>query len=93
MATILKLTPIESIKAGPSSTVLDDGTIRDPEPYKAVDVTFDDGVTVQVERPVTRAKLQAAYAAAAGKPGATIDEVSVGDVIEAASPEPVEGPL
>jgi len=92
MATIIRLREVASIKAGPGSTVLDDGTIQDPEPYEAVDVELDDGVTVQVERPVTRAKLSAAYAAAVDKQGATIDEVSVGDVIEAVSPEPIEAP-
>lgn len=89
---ITKLTEVHSIKAGPGSTILGDGTIQDPAPYEAVDVTFDDGVVVQVERPLTRAAVAAAYAAAVGKPGATIDEVSVGDVIEAVGPEPIEAP-
>jgi len=89
---IVKLTRVTSIKAGPGSTVLDDGTIQDPEPYEAVNSELDDGVTIQVERPLTREKVKAAYDAAVREHAVTIDEVSTGDVIEAVQPEPVEGP-
>ena len=76
MPRIARLTPIESIQVGPDSTVLPDGTIQNPTPYLAADITFDDGVVVQVERPLTDAKVQAAYRAA--RTAEPIDGVPVG---------------
>jgi len=81
MARVVALKEVSSIKAGPKSTILPDGTIQDPEPYEAGDITFDDGVTLQVERPLTKAKLKAAYDAAGAKHTTTIDEVSTGNSI------------
>ena len=77
MPTIVRLTPIESIKPS-TGGVAPDGTIRNPLPYSAVDVEFDDGVTVQVERPLTQGKIQAALAALAARQPA-IDGFNVGD--------------
>lgn len=81
MPSIINIEPVSSIKAGPGSSVEPDGTILNPEPYEAANITFDDGVTVQVERPLTVAKLQAAYKAATALKGATLDGISPGDVI------------
>lgn len=81
MARIVRLTVVESIKPGPGSTIAPDGTIIKPEPYRAVDIEFDDGVIVQVERPLNAPKVQAARQAAAAGAGPTIDGISVGDVV------------
>lgn len=81
MATILKLTPIESIKAGPKSTIMQDGTILNPVPYEAADLECDDGFTFQVERPLTLEKIKAAKDAAEDAARVTIDGISTGDDI------------
>ena len=79
MPRIVGMKEVESVKPGPGG-IADDGTIRNPQPYRAVDVEFDDGVTVQVERPLTAAKLQAAHRTAVGAQPA-IDGLNVGDSI------------
>ncbi len=81
MAKIISLRPIESIKLGPDSAVLPDGTIENPVPYLAADVVFDDGVMVQVERPLTLVKISLARQAATKPPSMTLDDVSVGDPV------------
>lgn len=81
MSTIVSLTPISSIKVGPGSTVAPDGTILNPERYEAVDILFDDGVAVQVERPLDAARVRAAYQAAIASRGASLDGISTGDVV------------
>lgn len=78
MPQIVRLTLVESIKPGDPPKIAD-GTILNPEPYSAANVEFDDGTNVQVERPLTRAKLQAAWSAA--HPIETVDSVTTGDVI------------
>ena len=80
MARIVSITQVSSIKAGPGSTILPDGTILNPVPYDAADVQFDDGVMVQVERPLSNPKLLAAYAAAKGQ-ASGLDGLKPGDVI------------
>ena len=79
MPRIVRLTPVEGIKPG-AGGVAPDGTIRNPQPYRAVDIEFDDGATVQVERPLTLAKLQAAHGTAP-PPAAPIDGFTVGQDI------------
>lgn len=81
MARIVRLTPISSTQVGPGSTVLPDGTILNPVPYEAVNTWFDDGVWAQVERPLTLAKVRAAYLAAQTGPSALIDGIATGLVI------------
>ena len=81
MPRIARLTPVESIKVGVGSTVLPDGTIVNPEPYSAADIEFTDGVTVQVERPLTPAKLTAAWKAARGSSLTPLDGIVPGDVV------------
>jgi len=81
MPRIARLTPVESIKVGVGSTVLPDGTIVNPEPYSAADIEFTDGVTVQVERPLTPAKLTAAWRAAQGSSQKPLDGVTPGDAV------------
>lgn len=78
MPTITRLTPIESIKPGDPPQVAPDGTILNPVPYSAVDIAFDDGVVVQVERPLTKAAVKAAYLAARQAQQATLDGLSTG---------------
>lgn len=79
MPRIIRLEPIDSIAAGPGSTILPDGTITNPVPYHAVNVTLDDGRTVQIQRPLTLAKLQAALAAPAA--GAAVDGIAPGTLL------------
>ena len=81
MPRITRLDPVSSIKVGPKSTVLPDGTIVDPEPYEAVNVTFDDGVAVQVERPLTVIKIRDAWRAATSLTGSPIDGIAPGTTI------------
>ncbi len=81
MPRITRLDPISSIKVGPGSTVLPDGTIVDPVPYEAVNIRFDDAVVVQVERPLTLPKIQAAWRAATTGAVTTIDGISTGAII------------
>lgn len=81
MAKIVFLREVTSIKAGPGSTILEDGTIQDPELYEAIEITCDDGTVFQVERPLTRTKVKAAYDETIDKHTTTIDEVSIGDHI------------
>lgn len=78
MPRITKLSPISSIKVGPGSTVLPNGTIVSPEPYDAVDIYFDDGILVQVERPLTMVKVVAAYQASKLAQATVIDGIATG---------------
>lgn len=72
---IIRLTPIVSIKAAAvPGAVAPDGTIMVSVPYVAVNVELDDGRRVQIERPLTVAKIRAALA-----PLAVFDGVSEGD--------------
>lgn len=86
MTRISKLSPLEGIRVGPGSTVLPDGTILDPEPYHACDVTLDDGVEVQVERPLTLEAIRAAYEIAVTNPVQEVDGVREGDELPPAGP-------
>lgn len=79
MPTITNIETLEGIKVGAGSRVDPDGTVRDPEPYSAANVHFDDGTIVQVERPLTPGKVAAAHAAA--QRTMTVDGVSIGDVV------------
>ena len=81
MPRIVSLRPITSITVGPGSTILPDGTILNPVPYSAVDITFDDGVQAQVERPLTVASIQAAWRAAVAAQRRAIDGIATGDNI------------
>lgn len=81
MPKIYHMEEAHSIKVGPDSTVLPDGTIVDPVPYEAVTIGFDDGVECQVERPLTVEKIQDAYHKALHNPHRTIDGISVHDNI------------
>ncbi len=81
MPKIALLSPIESIKPGDPPDVTRDGTILNPIPYLAVDVTFDDGIMVQVERPLTLAKIRVAYRNTVARKNVTVDEVSTGDTV------------
>jgi hypothetical protein len=82
MAKITSLKSIESIKVGPDSVVLPDGTIVRPEPYYAVTITLDDGNIVQVETDnsyvVTRVQLEAALSSVAPK---VFGELTEGDAV------------
>lgn len=78
MPRIIKITPVESIKAGPNSTVLENGTILNPVVYSAADILFDDGIWVQVERPLTPDKVREAYRAARDAQQAPIDGIGPG---------------
>lgn len=81
MPRIKRMVPVESIVAGPGSTILPDGTILNPDPYHAADITFDDGVLVQVERPLTVAKIQQAWRDATAASGSAMDGITPGDPI------------
>ncbi len=81
MTRIVRLQLIESTKPGEPPDIAEDGTILNPEPYHACDVTFDDGIIVQVERPSTENKVREAYRAA--KKEVTVDELTTGQNIEA----------
>ena len=78
MPRIVSLRPISSIKVGPGSTVEPDGTIANPEPYRAANISFDDSTTVQVERPLTLARIQAAWRAARAAQGTSLDGLASG---------------
>lgn len=80
MARIVSIAAVESVKAGPDSTVLADGTIEKPEPYHAADIEFDDDVVVQVERPLDNAKIVAARGAVTTS-AKDVDGFKPGDVI------------
>ncbi|KKN35894.1 hypothetical protein LCGC14_0778980 [marine sediment metagenome] len=79
MPKIVRLTLIESIKPGKPPDITPDGTILNPEPYHAVDVEMDIGVTVQVERPLSIAKIKKALQSAIDVDGEPIDGVAKGD--------------
>jgi hypothetical protein len=79
MATVVKVRRVNTIKPGPRSTVRPDGTIINPVSFVGIDVTFDDGVTIQVEQPVTSDKVRVAYEAAATV--AEVDGIRPGMVV------------
>ncbi len=81
MAKIIRLESVTSIKVGPLSTVLPDGTIVNPLPYEGVNITFDDGVRVQVERPLNATKVSDAYQEAKWVKATTIDGISTNQII------------
>lgn len=78
MVKILRLEVITSIKAGIASTIQPDGTIINPEPYVATNVYFEGGEVVQIERPLTKAKVMNAFLQLKPK---TVDEVTEGEII------------
>lgn len=80
MPKIVRIEQVESIKPRPGTPVLPDGTIQDPVPYRAVDIEFDDGMSIQVERPITLAKIRAARGAAQA-PTTPIDGFTIGQDI------------
>lgn len=81
MAKITRLRLVSSIKAGPGSSILPNGTIENPEPYEAVDFECDDGIRFQVERPLTAEKVKVAKDAAEDAATLTVDGISTGDEI------------
>ena len=81
MPRIVHLAAVESIQPGIPPQIAPDGTILNPVPYLAANVTFDAGVTVQVERPLTVLKLQAAYKDATAAKGPVLDGIAPGDLI------------
>ena len=81
MPKIVSMRPVTSIKPGTPPNIAPDGTILNPVPYRAVDVEFDDGVTVQVERPINPSKIKTAYLAHDDVKSVTYDGVSKGDVV------------
>ena len=86
MAQIVGLRPVQSIQVGPGSTVAPDGTIIAPAPWDGAEVRFSDGVVVHVERPLTLAKVLAAYQEAATLSIAEIDGLAVGTEVGAGGP-------
>lgn len=76
MPRIVAIRLITSIKPGTPPQVAPNGTILNPIPYDAVNVTFADGITVQVERPCTIAKVQAAWRAARQAASLTVDDIT-----------------
>ena len=81
MPRITRLEAVESIKPGDPPEIAPDGTILNPVAYEAVDITFDDGVSVQVERPLTLTKVVAAWKDAQATIRVKIDGIGVSDVI------------
>lgn len=81
MPLITSIERVLSIKVGTGSTVKPDGTIDNPVDYDAADVTFSDGVIVQVERPLTLVKLEDAYKAATMFKGKELDGFKPGDSV------------
>ncbi len=51
----------------------------DSRPYHAIDITFDNGHTIQVERPLTISKLKATHSNK--YPIHTFDNIKNGDII------------
>ncbi len=86
MTRIARLTPIESIKAGDPPDIAPDGTILNPEPYHGCNVGMDDGITVQVERPLTLEAIRAAYEIAVTNPVEEVDGVHEGDELPPGGP-------
>lgn len=76
MPRIVRVDLVESIKPGDPSQVADDGTILNPVPYLAANIEFADGITVQIERPLTVVKIQDAHRAARQSQQVTIDEIT-----------------
>lgn len=76
MTRVKRLEEVNSIKAGPKSTILEDGTIVNPLKYHGAVVELDDGRVIQVERPLTLGKIRAKMVRK------TVDEVTEGDEVE-----------
>jgi len=81
MPKIVRLTPISLVKPDEPPQVAKDGTTLKPVPYEAADVAFDDGIVVQVERPLTKGKVRVAHRDAVKAQRVTIDGVSTGTVV------------
>ena len=78
---IVQLRVLYSIKPGPQSTILADGTIVNPIPATVVDVFLDDGTTVQIEGDPALLTVAKVKAAAAEQSKPLVGGVSVGDVV------------
>ena len=75
---IVKIGPvINTIKPSKTSKILKDGTITKPVKVQVVDITLSDGQTVQIERPITKAKIKKAIVKTR-----TIDAIEEGDQID-----------
>ena len=59
MVKIKSITQGETIQPDPNNPEIIDGTIQNPIPYKFIDIIFEDGVRVQVEKETgdTKAKI------------------------------------
>lgn len=86
LSRIARLVVVESIKPGEPPDIAPDGTILNPEPYYACNVTLNDGITVQVERPLTLEAIRAAYEIALANPEQEVDRVREGDELPPAGP-------
>ena len=80
MPTILVLAEIPENRNSGAKTTLEDGSVMKPEPLNAVDVHLDNGTILQIERPLTVVKIQAALATKT-LPIVTIDGISEGDIV------------
>lgn len=78
---IEKLRVVESIKPGPYSTILPDGTITNPVPYVAVEVVSNDGAVVQIECDPEQLTHKMIADALDAYPNHSVGEVSEGDEV------------
>lgn len=81
MPKIIRIQEVYSIKAGDPPDVAPNGTILNPLPYYAANITFDDGILVQVERPLDMDKIWTAYQAALAAISPPIDGIYEGQEI------------
>ncbi len=86
MLRITKLEPVESINPGEPPDLAPDGTILNPIPYHACDVTLDDGIAVQVERPLTLEAIREEYERVATNPVEEVDGVREGNEVPPVGP-------
>ena len=61
MVKITKMRIVQSIKPDPANPQIIKGTIQNPINADYVTITFEDGVEIQIERPLTLGKITAAY--------------------------------
>jgi hypothetical protein len=80
MAKITEVSPIDTIRPGADSTIAEDGTIINPEAISLATITFDDGIIIQLGRPLTKANVQTKYQAAVAQ-RTNVDGIKIGDVI------------